>query len=791
MVLSQLPITVAQLACTVLEMSTVVALGVGIRINRPPQRLTWLLVLVSVATVSATNLVWRVGPLLAVDLPPFQLVAGWLYLGVYLLLAVALGILPLRARQRTRLADMTEAGILACTIVVLAWSGVIDPFIDRLDLDPVLAVTASLLPLLGLLMVTTTARRVLTASTRTTSGVLTVVAVTALFAGDTAGMVARLHTGATYGPTASLLAWVVATLLLATAALHPSAADDETVPTTATLTKPIAADDETAPAKPTAVGGGAGTGVRPNRGVIARGYVLLILVSPTATAISLLRHSQSAEELHFMDVAVPLVATTVTAILLVFRLTAFARMAEQRATTLDARTAALESALAEQTTLREELSHQASHDPLTGLPNRTRFSEWVDRALVGGEPGTLLLFDLDGFKDVNDRYGHEVGDELLVAITARIQRIVPPHTLARLGGDEFAVLLEGVTHEQSTAYAEAILAALRLPFPVRPYQLYTTASLGLRQLDPEASTARTLGDTDLALYAAKAAGRDQLICYDPQLRIRHLAQARMVDRLRTAIEQDELTVYYQPVVDLVDNRWVTVEALARWEPDGEVAVSPDQFIPVAEDSGLIVALGAWILRHACRDAAVWHRKHGTRLAVNVSVHQLREANFTVVVQDALAESGLPPHALSLEITESVLVGAGTQRTRAIAHLTELREAGVQVAIDDFGTGYSSLSYLRTLPIDAVKIDRAFVPGEHTDDDQQVALVRAIVELARSLGLGTVVEGVETASQATVLQRLGCDLGQGYHYSRPVSAAGISAGLTPLNQSAGLTPAPGG
>jgi diguanylate cyclase (GGDEF)-like protein len=752
---SFLPAAIAPLGCAAVEIGTALAVAVGIRINRPPQRLTWLLVLAAMALVSAVKLAFWVATLTGYDLPSFPNIAEWLYLGVYLLLTVALGILPLRGRQQTRLSDMTEVGILASTVVVLAWSGVIDPVLDRLELDPFVAVTASLLPLLGLLMVTTTARRVLTASTRTISGCLAVIAVAVLFAGDVLGMVIRLRTGSTYGAAPSLLAWVVATLLLASAVLHPSAAVDEKVPP--------------AVAAP----------VHPGRRMLIRGYVLLVLISPLATAVSLLREIHDPHEPRILDVVVPLTATTLTALLLIYRLATVARTAEQRAEALKRRSAALEAALAEQTALRKELSHQASHDPLTGLPNRVLFAERVDLALATGREGSLLLFDLDGFKDVNDRYGHEVGDELLVAITDRLQRIVPlPHTLARLGGDEFAVLLEGISEKQGVEYAEALLAALRRPFRVRPYQLYTAASLGVRRLDPAAGSARMLSDTDLALYAAKAAGRDQFACYDPQLRTRHLAQVRMVDRLRAAVDADELTVYYQPVVDLADKHWVTVEALARWEPEGEVAISPDQFIPVAEDSGLIVALGGWVLRRACRDAAGWHREYGTRLAVNVSAHQLREANFAAVVTGALAEAGLPPEALSLEITESVLVGAGTQRTRAIAHLTELRQAGVQVAIDDFGTGYSSLSYLRMLPIDAVKIDRAFVPCEQPDDVQQVALVRAIVELARSLGLCTVVEGVETADQAEVLHRLGCDLGQGYHYSRPVPADAITTGLAP-------------
>ncbi|GAA3391158.1 hypothetical protein GCM10020369_47990 [Cryptosporangium minutisporangium] len=751
--LNAAPSNIAPLACTFVEVGTLVALAAGIRLNPPPHRLNWMIVLGAVSLLTAAKLVQRAHNLL--DLGPGlpTLVIDWMYLVVYLLLALALGILPLHGRHRTKLTSMTEVGILACTIVVLTWSGVIDPVLDAFELDAVVAVTASLLPLLGLLMVTTTARRVLTAGTRTPSGLLTIVALVTLLAGDTIAMAARMDNGATAGVKPSMYGWLVATVLLATAALHPSAALD-----------PLPAE-------------------RPSRGVMARGYVLLILVGPIATALSLLRELHRGYEINALDVAVPLAATTVTAVLLVFRLTAYARVAEQRATALDTRTEALEVALTEQVTLRKVLSHQATHDPLTDLPNRTLFGECVDEALVSGEPGTLLLFDLDGFKDVNDRYGHEVGDELLVAISERVQRLVPaPHTLARLGGDEFAVLLRQSGHQESVRCAQAILAALRRPFQVGPYQLYTAASVGLRALDTDTGTARVLSDTDLALYAAKAAGRDQLVCYDSQLRTRHLAQARMVDRLRDALEHDQLSVHYQPVVDFENDRWVTVEALARWETD-DCSVSPDQFIPVAEDSGLIVALGTWVLRQACRDAAPWHRDHGTRLAVNVSVHQLREADFAGVVRRALTDSGLPAAALSLEITESVLVGAGTQRTRAIAHLNELRAAGVVVAIDDFGTGFSSLAYLRTLPIDAIKIDRAFVPCEQTEDPQQVALVRAIVELARGLGLGTVVEGVETPAQASVLKRLGCDLGQGFHYGRPAPADVISATLAPQNQPA--------
>ncbi|MFI5958702.1 putative bifunctional diguanylate cyclase/phosphodiesterase [Cryptosporangium sp. NPDC051539] len=744
------PTDAQPLLCSLAELGTIAGLAIGIRVNRPVQRLSWLIVLAAIGLLAATKLVQRVDVVAGLHAPLPGSAVDYLYLAVYLLLTAALGVLPLYGRQRTKLTNATEFGILACTIVVLAWSGVIDPVLDAFAVDGVVAVTASLLPMLGLLMVTTTARQVVTARIRTPSGVLAVLGLISLCAGDTIAMAARLHTGSTLGAAPSMLGWLVGTLLLATAALHPSAAVDP------------------APAE------------RPNRRVIANGYVLLILVGPIATAISLLREFHQPSQITAVDVVVPLTATTVTAVLLVARLTAFAQVAEQRATTLDARTEALETALGEQLTLRRELSRQATHDPLTGLPNRTLLGESIDDALSNDEPGTLLLFDLDGFKDVNDRYGHEVGDELLVALSERVREVVaPPHLLARLGGDEFAVLLQDDDHDICVRYAEAILAAVRRPFRVCPYQLYTAASLGLRPLEAEVGTARLLGDADLALYAAKEAGRDQLVCYDSQLRTRHLAQARMVDRLREALDQDQFSVYYQPVVDLQDGRWVGVEALARWEGESG-SVSPDQFIPAAEDSGQIVALGTWVLRQACRDAAAWHRDHGTRVAVNVSVHQLREANFTAVVHSALADSGLPPSALTLEITESVLLGSGMPRSRAVMHLAELRKAGVRVAIDDFGTGFSSLAYLQDLPLDTIKIDRAFVPCAEPGDARQFALVRTIVQLARGFRLGTVAEGIETSWQARVLRLLGCQLGQGYYYGKPIPADVMSAELAPQN-----------
>jgi EAL domain-containing protein (putative c-di-GMP-specific phosphodiesterase class I) len=278
-----------------------------------------------------------------------------------------------------------------------------------------------------------------------------------------------------------------------------------------------------------------------------------------------------------------------------------------------------------------------------------------------------------------------------------------------------------------------------------------------------------LSDADLALYAAKAGGKDRYEIFDPRLRQDQADRIRMVETLRQGLEAAEFTVHYQPIVTLRGGASVGFEALVRWTPPGRPPIGPDRFIPAAEDSGLIVALGEWVLRQACTDAAAWHRAYGTTIAVNVSPRQLAEPAFADSVRRVLAETGLPASALTLEITEGVLVRSGAHTELTLAHLTALRAEGVKVAIDDFGTGYSSLAYLRDLPIDILKIDRSFMPAD-TTDAQQGALVRAVVDLARSLRLITVAEGVETAHHAELLRTLGCDRAQGWLFGRPGPAA---------------------
>ncbi|WP_344512020.1 bifunctional diguanylate cyclase/phosphodiesterase [Dactylosporangium maewongense] len=409
--------------------------------------------------------------------------------------------------------------------------------------------------------------------------------------------------------------------------------------------------------------------------------------------------------------------------------------------------------------LERELRQRATRDPVTGLANRRQLTERLDRVLTGASPPgfTVALLDLDGFKDVNDTLGHEAGDELLKQVSHRLRAALPDaDVLARLGDDEFAVVWRGA----SDAF-EAAFAQLRPAYPVAGRQVHLTGSAGLVAVGDQRSSADVLRDADLALDAAKTAGKDRVVRFEPDLRTAAARHRELASGLRRALAAGEFELHYQPVVRLLDERVTAVEALLRWPPGG---VPPLTFIPVAEAIGMIVPLGWWVLRQACTDARAWFERDGVAVTVNVSGHQLREEDFAERVLAVLDETGLPPAALVLELTESVLVD-DAERT---ARLGLLRERGVRIAVDDFGTGYSSLAYLVHLPVDILKIDRTF-----TASGVDSTLMKVILQLAEGLSLHTVAEGVETAAQAQALKALGCQYAQGYLYSRPVPAAQLS------------------
>jgi diguanylate cyclase (GGDEF)-like protein/PAS domain S-box-containing protein len=435
----------------------------------------------------------------------------------------------------------------------------------------------------------------------------------------------------------------------------------------------------------------------------------------------------------------------------------------------------------EQRRLEGELTHYAYHDPLTGLANRRRVQDRIDQAITRtksyGQTAYLLLLDLDDFKDVNDTKGHGVGDELLMAVAERLSAGLRPGDIAaRLGGDEFTVLLLDVARPaDAEALAERLTRTFDRPFELADGPVVTGASIGMATTAESHSAEELLRNADLALYAAKADGKRRWRRYEPALHDSAVERTMLRDSLARAIAEESVILHYQPVVELGDGRVSGFEALARWPHAVRGMINPEQFIPLAEDTGQILALGRLLLRQAVTDAAEWNQA-GTRtppltIAVNVSIQQFRDPGFADEVSALLETAGLPPELLVLELTESELMRQRDDQARKT--LTVFKERRIRIAIDDFGTGYSSLSYLRDLPIDLLKIDKSFIAGI-TSSPEQAALVEGIIRIADALELYVVAEGVETQEQWDLLGATDCAYGQGYLFSRAQPAEQISA-----------------
>jgi diguanylate cyclase (GGDEF)-like protein/PAS domain S-box-containing protein len=423
------------------------------------------------------------------------------------------------------------------------------------------------------------------------------------------------------------------------------------------------------------------------------------------------------------------------------------------------------------------LIRQAFEDDLTALPNRALFRDRLAHALERRHRTharvAVLLLDLDGFKRVNDSLGHAAGDELLRVVGRRLSASVRSgETVARLGGDEFVVILEDLAPtEDPFVLAERLLGLLALPIPVAGRELTVGVSIGLAVADSGDDEESVLRNADMAMYAAKAAGKGCVRIYDPAMHREAVEWLELESDLRAGMELGEFCLEYQPLVHIERGSVKGFEALLRWNHPRRGWVMPSQFIPIAEETGLIVALGRWVLQEACRQAVTWPRcPDGTTpsVSVNVAARQLDSEEFADHVREALASSGLPPSRLVLEITESDVTRA---REEALHTLESLRAVGVRIAIDDFGTGYSSLGHLQYFPVDELKIDRSFVQRV-TGGDRDAAFVRTIIGLARSLSADVVAEGIEEELQRRFLRRAGCDLGQGFHFSRPMPPAAV-------------------
>ncbi len=427
----------------------------------------------------------------------------------------------------------------------------------------------------------------------------------------------------------------------------------------------------------------------------------------------------------------------------------------------------------------EQLLHQSLHDALTGLPNRAlfmdRLSQSITRSARNNSFFALLYLDVDRFKVINDSLGHALGDQFLIKIAERLRSLTrEADTLARLGGDEFAVISEQVrSMAAATGLAERILEAMRQPFTIEDREIYSSVSIGIICCSGFCGTPEeVLRDADLTMYRAKSMGKARFEVFDNALQAQTLELLTMETEFRSALARNEFELHYQPLVDVKTGAVVSLEALLRWKHPERGYIPPLEFIPLAEENGLIVPLGWWVLEEACRQLALLQRRfpRNTPLAmtVNISAKQFLQADLCVKLAALLEAAGIQPGSLELEITESVIMDRGVA---SIGMLEELKALGLRLLVDDFGTGYSSLSYLHRFPIDMLKIDRSFISeidatGGHTE------IVRAIVGLGRNLGLGLVAEGVETESQLAVIRTLGCQLAQGYLFSRPLSAQDI-------------------
>jgi len=441
----------------------------------------------------------------------------------------------------------------------------------------------------------------------------------------------------------------------------------------------------------------------------------------------------------------------------------------------------------ERKSLEDQLTHQALHDPLTKIANRALFQNRVDHALAkltrSNSSLAVLFLDLDNFKAINDSMGHAAGDKLLVSVAERLQDCLRnTDTAARLGGDEFAVLVETVHRsDEAVMIAERIQSVFLQPFSIEGKDVYVGTSIGIA-----ASSARTvnseelLRNADLAMYTAKSAGKGHFVVFEAKMHEALMERIELEEDLRRGIDELEFTIHYQPILELGSEDMLGMEALVRWNHPKFGLLSPMKFIPLAEETNLIVPLGEWILGEACRQVQKWRDARNGELnisvTVNISIRQFQQKELVDMVAKALADSGLPAESLILEITESFMM----QDTEAtILKLQDLKNLGVRLAIDDFGTGYSSLSYLQRFPIDILKIDKSFIDklGIGTEGN---AVARAIIMMGDSLNLKTIAEGIEHPDQIAALQTLGCGAGQGFHFAKPLTKQDMEAFLLGKN-----------
>ena len=699
----------------------------GLRRFRPRVRWPWI-------AVTSSVVLFLAGGALRVTVHSFgdlssgrSLLPDFVVLPGYGLIAAGLiGIVRARNANRGRDLDaLLDSAVMGLAALTLAWAYLMTPALFAADLPMKVRLSLVVYPPLSVFMATLGARIAFSAGRRSTVAQrLFLIMTVAMVAGDLLSTLGDGHIAA-IPKTVADLPYVLAFVALGSACLHPSMK---------TLSEPWPSCEE-AP--------------------IRARLVLTAFALVLPAFVGLARTSADRSE----------ISVLVTLIVL---LTAGAVARVLRALRAQARAQA-------------HLRYEATHDALTGLANRSALLEQLSRQLESATERssiTVIFLDVDRFKLVNDSGGHSLGDELLVEIARRLRSgLTQGGVVARIGGDEFVVAIEGLADATvALAAAEAIRASFQQPFRLRGSDIFSSASLGTIFVPAEGEPCSAEGlirDADTAMYRAKASGRDGVAVFDSRMRDEVSERLSLEQDLRRAVELQELRVHFQPIVRLSDSGVEGFEALVRWHHHSRGLIPPDQFIPIAEESDLILEIGAWVLQESLRHLAVWRstlpQATGLYVAVNFSTRQLRHATVTDQISAALEAAGLPASSLCVEITESLLMEdpdtmAGT--------LGAIRKLGVKLSIDDFGTGYSSLSYLSRFPVDHVKIDRSFVEGLDTPDGVGANLVAAIIAMSQALGMRAIAEGVETALQGRRLREMGTDRAQGYYFSRPVPPEAI-------------------
>ena len=714
-----LPTTELQdFAYQVPEMLAVVAVLAGVAIHRPHHHWPWLLLAAGLTLTAVGDWTW-IALERVYGIEPFPSVADAFYLGGMGLIAAAV-----LWMVRGRIPDGDRAGVLDALIVavgvgLVSWTFLMAPIVE----DPSAAVgeiaVALAYPMIDILLLGVLVRVVLAPGKREVSLTLIIGALAAYLAADFPYAAMSLSDAYVTGHIVDA-GWLIGAVLWGTAALDPSMTR---------VAEPVEVTEHR---------------------LSGRRIALLAIASLMAPAVLVVQWL-SGSQIH-----VPVIAAGCVVLFLLV----IARLA---GVVTD-----LRSTLRRQQRLEEELEHRALHDPLTGLANRTLFSDRLEHALAQRDGRVAVLFlDLDDFKTINDNHGHHAGDEMLVAVADALRRRVRPgDTVSRLGGDEFAILIDrGALEGTARQLAERLLDAARSPVRIAGQDRSTGASIGISLGASGVDTGETLmRQADIAMYVAKGEGKGGLSVFDPRRHAGVVQSIGLREDLELAIAHRQFELHYQPIVDLDSGDLAGVEALVRWRHPQRGLLAPAEFIPVAESTGSIVALGRWILEEACRQAVAWSRAgqplaDGRLMSVNLSTIQLTHPGFAAFAADAVRHSGLRPSQLLVEVTES----ASPDEDAATAVLTELHALGVRLALDDFGAGFASMARLPSTPFEFIKIDKALVAQIATDPRAE-AVVTGITDIARRLGASCIAEGVEDAEQLALLRQMGCHLAQGYHFA---------------------------